>query len=263
MSETLVYPTTPITRKQRKLARKAIIEDHMNGLNGRTGLTMKELKPVTTNQKVVFDAFYCGKNLFLSGLAGTGKTYISLALSIEDILRRCCTQDKVIIMRSAVPTRDMGFLPGPPREKTKVFEEPYRAICSELFGRGDAYDVLKGKQLIQFSTTSFIRGITISDAIIIIDEIQNMHASEINSLITRVGVNSRVILCGDMRQTDLVYTKERSGMGDILKIIKRMESFELVEFDRDDIVRSKFVKEYLIARDDLEKLNEVTPLGVI
>jgi len=164
-------------------------------------------------------------------------------------------------MRSAVPTRDLGFLPGPLKEKARVFEEPYRGICSELFERGDAYDVLKGKQLIQFSTTSHIRGITISDAIIIIDEIQNMHASEINSLITRVGPNSRVIICGDIRQTDLVYSKERSGMGDILKIIKRMESFDLIEFDREDIVRSKFVKEYLIARDDLEKLNEVMPLG--
>ena len=262
MSETLAY-STHTTRKERKLARKAIIEDHMDGpIGGRTGLTMKELKPVTTNQKTVFDAFYCGKHLFLSGLAGTGKTYISLALAIQDILRRCCTQDKVIIMRSAVPTRDMGFLPGSPREKTKVFEEPYRAICSELFGRGDAYDVLKGKQLIQFATTSYIRGITISDSIIIVDEIQNCHANEINSIITRVGPNSRVIICGDMRQTDLIYTKERSGMGDILKIIKRMESFELVEFDREDIVRSKFVKDYLVARDDLEKLNEVTPLWI-
>ena len=102
----------------------------------------------------------------------------------------------------------MGFLPGSPREKTKVFEEPYQAICSELFGRGDAYDVLKGKQLIQFATTSYIRGITISDSIIIVDEIQNCHANEINSVITRVGPNSRVIICGDIRQTDLIYTKE-------------------------------------------------------
>jgi phosphate starvation-inducible PhoH-like protein len=247
------------TRKSRKLARRNMDDD--NNISHRNSLHMCDLLPMTANQKLVFDAFHSGKNLFLSGLAGTGKTFISVALALQDILRGTCTQERLMIMRSAVPTRDMGFLPGSVKEKIRVYEAPYHAICSEIFNRGDAYDILKSKGLIQFSTTSHIRGLTIMDAIVVIDEIQNLSAHEANSLITRMGVNTRVIICGDLRQNDLVYTREQSGMGDIIKIISRMKSFAMVEFEREDIVRSAFVKEYLIARDDLEREKKIMPLG--
>ena len=154
---------------------------------------------------------------------------------------------QLIIIRSAVPTRDIGFLPGNEKEKASVYEEPYKDIAVELFQRGDAYEILKTKNLVHFMVTSYIRGITLKNAVIIIDECQNMSLHELDSIITRVGEDCRVIFCGDFRQADL----QRNGLKDFIRILKAMDQFDLVEFEIRDIVRSDFVKNYITAKTDL------------
>jgi phosphate starvation-inducible PhoH-like protein len=156
--------------------------------------------------------------------------------------------NQLVIIRSAVPTRDMGFLPGTEKEKGSVYEEPYKDIAIDLFSRGDAYEILKQKGLVHFMTTSFIRGITLRDAVIIIDECQNMTFHELDSIITRMGENCRVIFCGDFRQADL----KQNGLEDFIRVLERMSLFDLIEFQVEDIVRSEFVKSYIIAKNELQ-----------
>ena len=227
-------------------------------------LNIKRFEPLTDNQSLTYKAFHDGDNLMLHGVAGAGKTFLAMYLSLEDILSEFNQYDKLIIVRSVVPTRDMGFLPGSQGEKSEVYEAPYSAICTELFDRGDAYQYLKQKGVIKFATTSFIRGITISNAIIIIDEMQNMTAAELNSVITRIGKNCRVIFCGDIAQTDLLNPKkEKTGLGDFVKIIHEMKSFEFIEFDEEDIVRSGLVKDYIITRTKLERNGKIEKLTTL
>lgn len=240
--------------KKRKLTRKQIRALSMQGVLDRetTNLTAKfsqrRIQPKTNNQSKVFDAYYEGQNLFLYGYAGTGKTFLSMHLALEEVLNNY--YNKLVIVRSVVPTRDMGFLPGKEQDKTKVYEQPYQQICADLFQRGDAYDILKNKQCVEFMATSFIRGITLHDSIVLIDECQNMSDHELNSIITRLGDNSKLIICGDFRQSDL--QKERSGFHQTMKIFRKMKSMSLIEFNISDIVRSGFVKDYIIAREQLK-----------
>ena len=206
------------------------------------GLTLSGIEPLTHNQVAAFES---EKHLVLHGVAGTGKTFISCYLAFDDMLKS--VYNKLIIIRSAVPTRDIGFLPGNEKEKSAIYEEPYKDICIELFQRGDSYEILKTKGLVNFMTTSFIRGVTLRDAVIIVDECQNMSFHELDSIITRVGENCRIIFCGDFRQSDLT----KNGLKDFIRIIKAMDQFDLVDFEIKDIVRSGFVKDYITAKADL------------
>ena len=206
-------------------------------------LKLQQIKPLTENQRRAFDS---GENLVLHGLAGTGKTFISSYLAYYEIEKGYL--DNLVIIRSAVPTRDIGFLPGTDKEKSAVYEEPYKDIANDLFGRGDAYEILKQKRLVEFMTTSFIRGITLRDAVILIDECQNMSFHELDSIITRMGENCRIIFCGDFRQADL----KGNGIKDFFQILKRMQVFTFIEFEVEDIVRSEFVKTYIIAKNELD-----------
>lgn len=209
-----------------------------------------EIEPRTDNQALVFDAFNNGDNILLHGVAGTGKTFISLYLALDDVFNGDDLKRSVTIVRSVVPTRDMGFLPGKEQEKTAVYEQPYEAICKELTNRGDGYQVLKQRGVIKFTTTSYIRGITLDNTIVVVDEFQNMTDDEINSVMTRVGINSRVILCGDYRQTDLHKPWDQSGAKILLKLWQSMPSnCTHVEFVNTDIVRSGFVRDWIEARD--------------
>jgi len=217
----------------------------------KTNLELKEIEPLTENQNLTFKAFDKNKNILLHGLAGTGKTFISMYLGLKEVLERGSRYKKVLIIRSVVPTRDMGFLPGNTKEKTKVYEAPYYAICSELFGRGDSYEILKTRNVIDFISTSFIRGLTINNTVIIVDEINNMTFHELDSVITRMGHNCKLMLCGDFRQSDLTKSSDRSGLSHFMRILDKMGNFEHVEFKEDDIVRSGLVKEYIIAKDRL------------
>lgn len=205
-------------------------------------LSLAEVEPLTKNQVLAFDS---ENNLVLHGIAGTGKTFISCYLAFDDMIKGLYKQ--LIIIRSAVPTRDIGFLPGTEKEKASVYEDPYKNIAVELFQRGDAYDILKQKSLVHFMTTSYIRGITLKNAVIIIDECQNMSFHELDSIITRVGEDCRVIFCGDFRQADL----QKNGLQDFIRILKAMDCFDLVEFEIKDIVRSGFVRDYITAKTDL------------
>ena len=207
-----------------------------------SGLSLAEIEPLTKNQLIAFES---DKNLLLHGIAGTGKTFISCYLAFDDMVKN--VYNNLVIIRSAVPTRDIGFLPGSEKEKASVYVEPYKEIALELFQRGDAYEILKTKGLVHFMTTSFVRGITLKETVIIIDECQNMTFHELDSIITRVGTNCRVIFCGDFRQSDL----KSNGLESFMEILKNMGSFDFIDFEIKDIVRSEFVKDYIIAKTEL------------
>ncbi len=222
-----------------------------------TSLKLISIRPITGQQKYAFDEFRNDQNLFLHGVAGTGKTFIALYLALEQIFSGFASQNRVMIIRSAVASRDIGFLPGSVKEKTKEFEAPYAAIVGDLFERGDAYSILKEKRIAEFISTSFVRGITINDTIIILDEIQNFSFHEAHSVLTRVGKNCRVIVAGDFRQSDL-FGRQKAGVDKLMRVAKNMPSFSFVEFGIADIVRSGFVKEFLISclkDEDQECLN--------
>jgi phosphate starvation-inducible protein PhoH len=207
------------------------------------GLTLHEIEPLTKNQLLAFES---QQHLVLHGVAGTGKTFISSYLAFDDMAKG--VYDKLILIRSAVPTRDIGFLPGNEKEKSAVYEAPYKDIAIELFQRGDAYEILKTKGLVHFMTTSFIRGVTLRDAVILVDECQNMSFHELDSIITRVGENCRVVFCGDFRQSDL----KTNGLNDFFRVLRSMEQFDFIDFEIKDIVRSDFVKSYITAKTDLD-----------
>jgi phosphate starvation-inducible PhoH-like protein len=241
------------SRKQRREMERQGSNAQDGEENLRFNFKIANVEPLTKAQKDVYEAYEEGYNLLLHGVAGTGKTFLALYLALREVMEGGSPYKKVIIIRSVVPTRDMGFLPGSNADKTKVYETPYERIAIELFGRGDAYQVLKQKRTLEFLSTSFIRGTTYDNAIIVADEIQNMDFGELDSVITRIGENCKVMLCGDFRQTDFRREAEKSGIQKFMKIIDRMESFDVIDFTRDDIVRSGLVKEYIIAKDDIEK----------
>lgn len=209
---------------------------------------IKTIKPLTENQKGFFEAYSKTKVSLLHGVAGTGKTYIALYHALREVLDKGNQFQRVVIVRSAVPSRDIGHLPGDEKEKTEVYTEPYVEICDDLFDRHDAYQRLVEQKAIQFMITSFVRGITLNNSIIIVDECQNMTDMELNSIMTRVGHKSKMIFCGDFRQTDLYKKTDMSGLKKFMAITDMMPSFKTFEFNVDDIVRSPLVKEYILAR---------------
>ena len=215
---------------------------------------LKVIKPLTPNQESVFESFKEGKNLILHGTAGTGKTFISLYLALKEVLDESTPYDKVYMVRSLVPTREIGFLPGDHEDKSNLYQIPYKNMVKFMFSMPDdnafeaLYDNLKSQETISFWSTSFIRGCTMDNCIIIVDEFSNLNFHELDSITTRVGQDSKIIFSGDYTQSDLIKTNERTGVLDFMKIMQTMPSVDIVEFEISDIVRSGFVKEYLIAK---------------
>lgn len=211
---------------------------------------LKTFEPLTENQKLFFDAYKRGDYFVaLHGVAGTGKTFIALYKAIEEVLDKSNPFNKIIVVRSAVQSREIGHLPGDVSEKMEIYQQPYRQICETLFGRKDAWDRLEEQHHIEFISTSFIRGMSFDDAIIIVDEMQNLTYEEIDTVMTRVGYRSKIIWCGDYRQTDL--NKRKNDMSGILKffdIAHHMSAFTKIEFTPNDIVRSSLVKDYILAK---------------
>jgi len=240
-----------VARKNLRELKESGIVYEINPKQVKSNLRIQQVTPLTENQKITFASYNKDKNILLHGLAGTGKTFISMYLALNEILSKNSVYKKLIIIRSIVPTRDIGFLPGNTKEKTKVYEGPYYAICTELFGRGDSYEILKTKGVIDFMSTSFIRGMTLTDSIVIDDEINNLTFHELDTVITRLGNNCKLLLCGDFRQSDLTKQSDRKGLTSFMSILSRLDSFDYVEFSEEDIVRSGLVKEYIIAKDKL------------
>jgi len=241
-----------LTKRQRRVLRQQGILDNDNQLSTVFQID-RNIKPMTENQRVAFDSWDDGYNLMLHGIAGTGKTFLGMYFAINDVMTHNSPYKKVFIVRSTVPTRDQGFMPGNQKQKEAVYEEPYYDIATKLFNRGDAYQILKQKQIVNFASTSYLRGCTFEDCIILVDEVQNMSAGELHTVMIRVGENSKIIFCGDVKQDDLTSErkKEMSGLRDFMRIINNMREFDFVEFQIDDIVRSKLVKSYIINRDKL------------
>jgi phosphate starvation-inducible protein PhoH len=209
---------------------------------------LSTLATLTQKQKDAVTSYRRNKNLLLHGIAGTGKTYLAMSLAFEEVLDPSNKYTSVVIVRSTVPTRDMGFLKGDDKEKIAVYESPYIALCAELFGISDAYECLKSQGAVQFISTAFIRGLTLNDSIVIVDEVQNLSFHELDSIITRLGKSSKIIFCGDYTQSDFSKSNERNGCLDFMKILKTMSHFDFVEFAIEDIVRGPLVKEYIVAK---------------
>ena len=214
--------------------------------------TMLAIKPITDNQKVVFNSWKKGKNQFLFGAAGTGKTFVTLYLALQDVQDLKKPYVKVILVRSLIPTREIGFLPGDEEDKSALYQVPYQNMVQFMFEMPNAqafnglYDKLKGQASLFFLSTSFLRGLTFDNAIIIVDECQNMNFHELDTIITRVGQESKICFCGDFDQSDLQKTNEKNGLHDFLRILEDMDEFNCTEFTIGDIVRSGFVRNYLI-----------------
>ena len=218
---------------------------------------LKVIEPLTNNQERVFKSYAEGKHLVLHGCAGTGKTFISLYLALKDVLEPSSPYEKVYMVRSLVPTREIGFLPGDHEDKSNLYQIPYKNMVKYMFQMPDdaafdmLYDNLRAQETVSFWSTSFIRGTTLDDCIVIVDEFSNLNFHELDSIITRIGQNAKIIFSGDYTQSDLVKSNEKNGVLDFMRILQTMPSFDCVEFEIEDIVRSGLVREYLVSKINL------------
>tara|TARA_B100000700_G_scaffold205569_1_gene225994 strand:+ start:69 stop:821 length:753 start_codon:yes stop_codon:yes gene_type:complete len=215
---------------------------------------MRDIEPLTDNQKTLFEAYAKDQNLVAYGVAGTGKTFITLYNALKDVLDPSTPYEKVYIVRSLVATREIGFLPGDHDDKSYLYQIPYKHMVKYMFEMPSEADFnmlygnLKAQDTIDFWSTSFIRGTTFDKTIVIVDEFQNLNYHELDSIMTRVGAQSKIMFCGDASQSDLIKTNERNGIVDFMQILRIMSSVDVIEFGVEDIVRSGLVKEYILAK---------------
>ena len=215
---------------------------------------MRTIEPLTKNQEILFESYNKNQNLVAYGCAGTGKTFITLYNALKDVLNEKTPYEKIYIVRSLVATREIGFLPGDHEDKSSLYQIPYKNMVKYMFNMPDdasfemLYGNLKSQGTISFWSTSFIRGTTLDKAIILVDEFQNLNFHELDSIITRVGEDSKILFCGDASQSDLVRTNEKNGIIDFMKILRIMHSFDIIEFEAEDIVRSGICKEYILSK---------------
>ncbi len=234
-----------LTAKQMK-RKKPLNSDYLIGIDS-----------LTDSQKRLFDSYKEGKHIVAYGCAGTGKTFITLYNALKDVLSENTPYERIYLVRSLVATREIGFLPGDHEDKSDIYQVPYKHMVKYMFQMpSDAdfemlYGNLRAQETIKFWSTSFLRGTTLDNAIVIVDEFQNLNFHELDSIITRIGENSKIMFCGDASQTDLVKTNDRNGIVDFMNILRKMPSFDIIEFGIDDIVRSGLVKEYLISKIEM------------
>ena len=218
---------------------------------------LRDIEPLTENQQKLFDSYTEGKNIIAYGAAGTGKTFITLYNALCDVLDPSTPYEKIYIVRSLVSTREIGFLPGDHEDKSTLYQIPYKNMVKYMFELPSAadfemlYGYLKAQETISFWSTSFIRGTTFDRAIIIVDEFQNLNFHELDSIMTRVGENTKIMFCGDATQTDLIKQNERNGIVDFMRVLRLMSSIDIIEFGVEDIVRSGLVKEFILAKMEL------------
>jgi predicted ribonuclease YlaK len=215
------------------------------------------VEPLTDNQKIMFEEYGKGQNIYAYGCAGTGKTFVALYLALRDVLDEYTPYDKVYIVRSLVATREIGFLPGTHEDKASLYQIPYKNMVKYMFEMPDdnsfemLYENLKAQETVSFWSTSFLRGTTLDNSIVLIDECQNLNFHELDSIMTRCGQDTKIMFCGDARQSDLQKSNERTGIVDFQRILEDMKEFSLVEYNIEDIVRSGLVKSYLISKINL------------
>ena len=218
---------------------------------------LRDIEPLTENQQKLFESYSEGKNIIAYGAAGTGKTFITLYNALCDVLDPSTPYEKIYIVRSLVSTREIGFLPGDHEDKSTLYQIPYKNMVKYMFELPSAADFemlygnLKAQETISFWSTSFIRGTTFDRAIIIVDEFQNLNFHELDSIMTRVGENTKIMFCGDATQTDLIKQNERNGIVDFMRVLRLMSSIDIIEFGVEDIVRSGLVKEFILAKMEL------------
>ena len=212
---------------------------------------LEHYEPITGNQQLAYDAWDDGDNLVLAGSAGTGKTFIAMHMALEELLDPDSPIRQIVVLRSVVSVRDPGHLPGTKEEKETVFQIPYKNICGELFNDNGAWGKMISAKQIQFESTSFIRGATFNDSVIIVDEMQNLNFHELDSVITRIGDRSKIIFCGDYKQTDFRFEDEKNGLFKFMSIIEQMKHFSIINFTWADIVRSGLVRDYLMTKEML------------
>ena len=246
------------------MARRKRTNDQQNGVDLTARQTKKkkalgneyllDIEPLTDNQRKLFDAYAEGKHLVAYGCAGTGKTFITLYNALREVLDERTPYEKVYIVRSLVPTREIGFLPGSHDDKADIYQIPYKNMVKYMFQMPSDVDFemlygnLKAQETIKFWSTSFLRGVTLDNCIVLVDEFANLNFHELDSIITRVGENCKIMFCGDATQSDLVKTSEKNGIVDFMSVLRKMDSFDIIEFGVDDIVRSGLVRQYLIAK---------------
>jgi predicted ribonuclease YlaK len=205
--------------------------------------------PITPKQKAAWDAYRDGDHLALIGTAGTGKTFLALYLALEEVMDKSTPFETVHIVRSVVPTREVGYLPGTLEDKLDAFTGPYRAACTELFDDARAWEKLVHNNYITFGSTSYIRGVTFNSSIVLVDEVQNLNFHELDSVITRIGQATKVIFCGDYHQSDFKTAKDKEGINIFLSILENMRHFSIINFGWEDIVRSDFVRDYIMTKE--------------
>lgn len=249
-----------MTRKRRGSDQSNVISMSTRQLKKRKPINldlMKDIDPLTDNQEKLYKSYSSNQNIVAYGVAGTGKTFVTLYNALQDVLDETTPYDKIYIVRSLVATREIGFLPGDHEDKSSLYQIPYKNMVKHMFRMPDdaefemLYGNLKTQGTISFWSTSFIRGTTLDNAIMIVDEFQNLNFHELDSIITRVGENTKIMFCGDATQSDLVRTNEKNGIIDFMKILRIMPSFDIIEFGAEDIVRSGLCKEYIISKIQL------------
>jgi predicted ribonuclease YlaK len=249
-----------MTRKRRGSDQSNVVSMSTRQLKKRKPINldlMKDIDPLTDNQEKLYKSYSSNQNIVAYGVAGTGKTFVTLYNALQDVLDETTPYDKIYIVRSLVATREIGFLPGDHEDKSSLYQIPYKNMVKHMFRMPDdaefemLYGNLKTQGTISFWSTSFIRGTTLDNAIMIVDEFQNLNFHELDSIITRVGENTKIMFCGDATQSDLIRTNEKNGIIDFMKILRIMPSFDIIEFGAEDIVRSGLCKEYIISKIQL------------
>ena len=244
----------PVKKKTNKAPGQGMTAKQMKRRKPISQEYMLPIEPLTDNQKVMWEQWDEGKMIYAYGVAGTGKTFVALYKALKEVLDDYSPYEKIYIVRSLVATREIGFLPGDHEDKSSLYQIPYKKMVQSMFEMPDdnayemLYDNLKAQETISFWSTSFLRGTTLNNAIIIVDECQNLNFHELDSIITRVGTDCKIIFAGDVMQTDLVKTNERNGILDFMKILEVMEEFTSIEFGTEDIVRSGLIRSYILSK---------------